>query len=185
MVYYGNDNIYPKEKKTSKWGLVIILFVSLAFLSIIMGLDDKSEYQSTEPEPEPDPEPEPIRPTVSSWHLDDRRRWEEKQITGQTEEAQVPNGAVACKVVVYWEGTSPINKGRGRLSINPRKLVDAGDRNDIIHLENEELDVDKSLLNMPGSIELIVYVEEDALYYFFTLYKANIGDCEVEVYFGY
>ena len=109
----------------------------------------------------------------------------EKQISGETDEAQVPNGAVACKIVVYWEGTRPISKGYGSLSIKPRKLIDAGDHNEIIYLRNEELDVNKSLLDMPGSIELIVYVEEDALYYFFTLIKANIGDCRIEVYFGF
>ena len=55
----------------------------------------------------------------------------------------------------------------------------------VYNLDFFALDVNKSLLNMPGSIELIVYVEEDALYYFFVLYKANIGECKIEVYFGY
>jgi len=158
------------------------IYVFEAGRKIETEIETESELE-IELEPEPEPEPEP-RPTVSSWQLYGEWSWVEKQISGETEAAPVPNGAVACKIVVYWEGTSPIIKGYGSLSINPRKLIDAGDRNKVISLRDEELDVDKSLLDMPGSIELIVYVEEDALCYFFTLIKANIGDCIIEVYFG-
>ena len=159
--------------------LAILTIVIVAFI-----LDPKNS-QVDEQETEPESESKPLRPTINSWLLYEKWNFEEKRISGSTEEIPVPKDALACKIVVFWEGTRPIGKGYGSLLIKPQKIIDAGEHNKLVNLRTEEVDVNKTLLDKPDSTEVIVYVEEDALYYYFTLVKANIGDCIIEVYFGY
>jgi hypothetical protein len=127
-----------------------------------------------------------IESNITKWEIYNTWQKPDYKIYYLTSKIEIPKNAKAIKAIVTWEGTSFLVKGYGELEIDIIKLVKFRGYSEEVSVSKYSTDISNNwILDSEGSKEFLAYVENNAQFYQIQLMKANIGDCIMEVYFGY
>jgi len=124
-------------------------------------------------------------PIITSWILYKKWQMKNDQNSGSTGEFDVPDNAVAWKVVVNWEGGGPTVKGWELLRICPGRMVDTGEHFDLQTMFEYNARKDNDFVGWLEGKKEVIISETKYPYYYVDVSKANLGDCIIEIYFGY